>query len=71
MLGAAVWITVLRGGGGGTSKFPSCGLCVCVGESIEGRRALVVKCFPSIHRKVTGSNHSGLAIHKFSFGLVV
>ena len=37
----------------------------------EGRRALVVKCFPRIHRKVTCSNHSGLAIHEFSFGLLV
>ena len=37
----------------------------------QERRALVVKCFPRIHRKVTGSNHSGLAIHEFSFGLLV
>ena len=36
--------------------------------SNKGRRALVVKCFPRIHRKVTGSNHSGLAIHEFSSG---
>ena len=37
----------------------------------QGRRSLVVKCFPRIHQKVTGSNHSTLAIHEFSFGLFV
>ena len=46
----------------------------CISPGVEVyiyRRALVVKCFPRIHRKVTGSNHSGLAIHEFSFGLLV
>ena len=38
---------------------------------MEGWRALVVKCFPWTHRKVTGSNHSWFAIHEFSFGLLV
>ena len=38
---------------------------------LDGRRALVVKCFPRTHRKVSGSNHSGFTIHEFSFGLLV
>ena len=37
----------------------------------QGGRSLVVKCFPRILRKVTGSNHSGLAYREFSFGLLV
>ena len=37
----------------------------------KGRRALVVRCFPRTHRKVTGSNNSVFAIHEFSFGLLV
>ena len=37
----------------------------------HGRCALALKCFPRTHLKVTGSNHSGVANHEFSFVLLV
>ena len=44
---------------------------VYLNKNAQGRRTLVIQYFPRTHQKATGSNHSGSAIHEFSFRLLV